>query len=166
MGFAPADVVAVPRDRVERLAAYLPAVEAIETLSRVETGSTVEVRRRWRLDAGALPAGLRSAIPDHAVGFEDHLVFDGHHAARFAIRPLVHPDAVRCEGRLAVHEEGLDTSLEIDAELTLTPAGLALLPSALGDGGAAAIESAVIAAIRAQLRQALRAIEALLDDEL
>lgn len=162
----PADaVVSVIRDRVGRLYAYLAAVDSVAELERSGAGDRLTVRRRWQLEPSVLPPGFRGLVPDADVGFEDRLVFEGPRVARFSVHPLVHADAIVCDGRLELFDEGGETSLEVEAQLTITPAGVARLPGAMQSRGAPALEGVLVSAVRGQLHVACEAIETLLDDE-
>jgi len=160
-----ADVVAVQRDRVARLAAYLPSVRSVLETSRTTHGATTTVTRTWSLAPQTFPPGLRGLLPEDALGFHDTLTYDGHAQATFEAFPLRHADAVRCLGKLTLHDDGDGTLLEIDGEVSLTPRAVAHLPARLRERGAGALERAIITVLRAQLTRGCQATQAVLDDE-
>lgn len=165
VGWPIEDVVSVQRDRVERLAAYLTGVEHVEVLDRAVRDGVEQIARRWTLSRDALPPGLRGLLPDHAMGFDDALSWDGGERAAFRVSPWVHADAVHFAGTLRLHDERGETLISVDGEFRLLERAAERLPPSLRAQGVAAIEQAVVAVVRAQLAEACRATERLLDDE-
>jgi len=158
----PVDTVhTVMRDRIQRLAAYLPGVEAVE---RLPSPPNVN-KHRWTLSRDALPPGVGPRLPDDALGFIDELTWTGRRAT-FAVTPLLHADAVHFSGWVALHDDGYDTLVEVEGDFRLTEAARAKMPEMLRGRGMNTLEAAVISRVRAHVLLACRAVDELLDDEI
>ena len=148
------------RNRIQRLAAYITGVESVTRIA-ADDGAD---RHRWVLSRDAMPSFVAPLLPDDALGFEDCLRWNGH-KAQFEVTPFQHADAVRFSGWVALHDDGLDTQVEVEGDFSLTESARARMPDLLGTRGIDTLESAVTAQVRNHVRLACRAVDQLLDDE-
>src|SRR5579884_3335803 len=111
------------RDDILKLLPYLPNVRSMQTTSRREDGSVVELVNEWR-GGGDVPTAIRAVLSDAVLTWTDYATWNAD-TLRCEWRTQTHAftDAVRCLGSNAFLEDGPDKtliefrgSLDIDAK--------------------------------------------------
>jgi hypothetical protein len=114
------------RDRLPELVPFLAEIEKIEVLDRKEEGGKTYITNRWHAKSSTVPAVARPFMPDKALYWIDHAIWDPKARTcewRYEISVL--PGAVQCGGVNYFHEKaGGGSRFEITGKLELDLAKL------------------------------------------
>jgi hypothetical protein len=154
------------RDRLPEIAPYIPDIEEILAVARVEAEGGPTLHNLWRAST-EIPYFARAFVTQDQVAWDDHAGWnDVGHYVDWEIRPRAFTDAVLCSGRNSFYEDGDGTRVVLTGELNLDLTKVRGLRRMVGKRVLAAkLEAFVVKMITPNLKAVNASIEQFIDEE-
>lgn len=153
------------RDRMSEVAAFLPDIESIQVLSRVEEDGRVVLHNEWRGDVEIPKVASKFLKPEH-LRWDDYATWQTDtRSCSWRIETRVFNDGFSCSGTTKLTEDGDGTRIVLDGDLKIQLQGVPGVPGFLGKRLAPQIEKFVVALIAPNLEKTNEAIGRYLDSQ-
>lgn len=152
------------RDELPDIAAFMPNIGAITTLSREERPGGVKLHNEWA-GKGEIPRVVQPILKPEMVKWDDYADWDdANHLCHWRIATRFFTDNVSCGGTNRMAAEGATaTRVILEGTLDIKLKGIPGVPGFLADRVAPQVERFIVALIRPNLEQVNGALERYLD---
>ena len=162
----PLDLVfEVHRDKLEELVEYLPNIESVETVSRVEEGSVTRLENHWTGASSDVPAVIRPLIKSEYLTWIDRAEWDAEtHRCKWEITINALPGAITARGENAFREEDGETIVDMTGEFIVHPERIPGVPAFVAKRAVPALEKFVVGLVQPNLRKSNAAVVEYIED--
>lgn len=157
-------VYRVYRDELPEIAAYIPNVKRVETMSRTEADGHVKLHNVWT-GKGDIPRVAQGIIKPEMVAWDDYADWDDAASrCNFSIKIRVFTDKFSCSGSNVITAEGPNlTRVTLKGVLTVDLRDIPGVPRILASRIAPQVEAFIVSLVRPNLEQVNTALGTYLD---
>ena len=160
-------VFSTHRDKLLELVPYFGNIDKIEVPSRDEEDGIVRFENMWYGKSGDIPAPLRPILSADRLKWLDRAEWDENNwRCQWEIEIPVLPGAITARGMNRFRDEGGETVIEMNGEFIVHADKVPGIPTFAAKRILPILERFIVAQLEPNLRNANRAVERYIDDNL